>query len=563
MKVSTTWLKNLVQNADLDQIIELLPSRTIGTKEVTPDFIELDMKGYNRADLLSMRGVAYEVAAITDSKVTFTEPNDSDYIWNKDNYPKLDIEVEDKAASSIYCVAKIEGLSTQKSQEDSDNTKRLINSGMRPVNNIADITNLVMLEYGQPLHAFDGDQVADQKLIVRKAKTGETLTTLDQKARELESVDIVIADSKKILGLAGVMGGKDSEITDKTHTVLLEAAIFDGKALRRTAQRLNLFSEAGKRFQHGLTAKRLLQALNRAIEMYQELGGRLTAITLYGDFSDKKEPITLSRAKLDSLIGLKISAEQVEDILEKLNFQIEKIEENWQITPPYYRLDVTIQEDVIEEIARLYGYEKIPVKSLEGVFPAKIDQTNFELTNKIKQTLKDLGLTEIQTYSFYSTNVSEALGFDETNKDILVKIANPISTETEYMRQNIWPNILEIINQNIRQGYGDLALFEVGKAFELDSKGAPVEQNRLSIALMNNSENPILELYQLTKKFFESIGWEVRFEPAKAPLDLFHPNRFVFIKKEGQILCGIAEIHLRVLNLLGIEKRVAVFEVNI
>src|SRR3989344_5361685 len=272
MKVSKNWLKELVEIKDIDQLVELLPLRTIATKEVTDDYIELDMKGYNRADLLSMRGIAYEVGAVTNSKVNFEEPKKSDYIWVEKSLDSTPVSIEDEELCQIQAVAKIEGLKVEHSKDRW--VKKLSDSGMRSIDNITDVTNLIMLEYGHPLHAFDGATVKDETINVRRAKEGEEITTLDGKLRELTKDDLVLADTEKALDVAGVMGGKDTEIKDTTSTILLSASLFNPEMVRKTANRLKLQSEASKRFYHGLTAKRLLQALNAAIKMYQDLGGK-------------------------------------------------------------------------------------------------------------------------------------------------------------------------------------------------------------------------------------------------------------------------------------------------
>src|SRR3989344_2794580 len=211
MKVSIDWLKELVSlNCSVEELLRLLPLRTIGTKEVTNNFIELDMKGYNRADLLSMRGVAYEVSAITGSEIAFSEPEEAKFAWNTAKLPNTKVEVEDEKLCPLYCVAKIENLKPGPSLKNW--VKKLNDSGIRSIDTITDITNLIMLEYGQTMHAFDANKVVDETMIVRLAKKGEKFVTLDGKTRELTEEDLLISDPKGILSLSGIMGGKDSEI---------------------------------------------------------------------------------------------------------------------------------------------------------------------------------------------------------------------------------------------------------------------------------------------------------------------------------------------------------------
>lgn len=552
MKVSISWLKELVDlNCSVEELVNLLPLRTIGTKEVTEDFIELDMKGYNRADLLSMRGVATEVAAITGSKTLFEEPQEAEFAWNQARLPNTKVEVKDPKLCPFYCLAKIEGLRVGPSSETW--VKKLDGSGIRTVNNIADVTNLIMLEYGQPLHSFDADKVPGEEIIVRTATAGEELITLDGKKRTLAPTNLLITDQQKALGLAGVIGGENSEVTNSTKTILLEAAIFDPVNIRKTAINQGLTSEASKRFQHGLTKIRLLQALNAAIKMYEEQGGKVTAVTIVGDFEDKVKKITLTKSKLEDLVGVKFEDKQVEAYLQGLGFTLASqgpALRAWEVTVPYWRLDIELEEDLIEEVARMYGYEKIPAQKVSESKPLQKEGPIFKTISDLRSKLVEQGLTEVQTYSFYSTAVLNAL---DANKQKLVKVANPISAETEYLRENLWPNLVEVVGRNIRKGFKDIAIFEIGKSFQTDQAGNPQEEYKLAITLCNDSDNPLEELISMTK----SLGLDFALKDAPLPgisKELFHPKRFIG---------SLVEVHLRVLNKLGIEERIAVLEIEL
>lgn len=551
MKVSIHWLKQLIDlKLTPEELAQQLSLHTIGIKDLTENYLELDMKGYNRADLLSLRGVANELSALTDSPLKFVEPER--YTWEDQNFSKLTTIVENSDLCPLYCLAKIEGLKVERS--DLSTIKKLEGSGIRPVNNLADITNLVMVEYGQPLHAFDAKTVEDETILVRTARQGADITTLDGKTRRLLSTDLLITDHSKPLGVAGVMGGQNSEVTEKTETILLEAAIFDPISIRSTATRLGLTSEASKRFQHGLTKKRLLQAFDAAIRMYQDLGGNLVGLTIVGDITDPVKRIKLSKDHLDSLIGVKIPETKVEEYLTKLGFSKGK---GWQV--PYWRLDIDNEEDLIEEVARIYGYHQIPSIELPGEPPKPIDQSQFKLIDQLKDSLQSLGLTEVQTYSFYSTKVLKALGWDQSS-DQLIKLSNPMSVETTYLRSSVWPNLLEVVEKNLKVRFDDIAIFEIGKNYQL-SDGVVKEGYELSLALVNGSDNPLDELHAITKKLLEKLALEVTLTPGEAPeiyKPLFHPHRFIKLELNGQMIGGIAQIHPRVLDHLGINKRVAV-----
>lgn len=563
MKVSIDWLKQLVGlNLTPEELAKKLSLHTIAIRELTDKYLELDMKGYNRADLLSLRGVALEVSALTDSPVKFTDPEK--FVWDDQALPELKVTVEDKKLASVYCLAKIEGLKVQASHPLWEH--KLEDCGMRSVNNIADVTNLIMLEYGQPMHAFDASEVDEEIILVRVAQKNEEIKTLDGKIRKLTSEDLLITDYTKPLGIAGVMGGQNSEITDKTTTILLEAAIFDPISIRKTAAKLGLQSEASKRFQHGLTKKRLFQALDSAIRMYADMGGKLTGLTIVGDTSDKEVSLDLSLKHTNSLIGIELEKEQISIPLAKLGFNLEEKGDSWKVKVPYWRLDIEYEEDLIEEVARMYGYHQIPSNTLPGEPPAKIDQTQFELIDKTKAALEKLGLTEVQTYSFFSTKVLEALGW---NKELesLIKIENPMSAETTYLRYSVWPNLLEVVDKNLKVGIDDIAVFELGKMYQLTEEETIQEGYELAIALMNGSDNPIDELHQIVKSLFETLNLEITLTPSESPdpvKGIFHPNRFIKLEYKGQMIGGISEVHPRTLDQFGINSRVAVigFELN-
>jgi phenylalanyl-tRNA synthetase beta chain len=556
MKVSKAWLQELVDlQVPMSEVERLLPLRTIATKEVNEQFIELDMKGYNRADLLSMRGVAQEIAAITDSPAKFDETPVTVTEIDGLSDQKTNIRVEDPTISPVYYLIKISGL--QIGPSPSDWVKKLEDSGLRSINNVTDVTNLVMLEYGQPLHAFHASVVKNESIIVRPATAGETLQTLDNKQRVLEAGDIVIADPEKILGLAGIMGGKESEIPESgTVDILLEAAIFDPIQLRKTATRLGLISEASKRFYHGLTQTRLLQAVTAAISLYQSLGGIVTAAGHQGEVQDSTPTIALRQSKTDQLIGVEISPEELTGYLTSLSFTVTPQGDQYEVTVPYFRKDIEIEEDLIEEVARMYGYERIPATPLSSELPPKIDQRMFDTIHRIKTTLVDMGLTEVQTYSFLSTQVMDALHLPKSD---LIKLANPISSESEYMRTMIWPNLVEAIVKNFKQGFEDIAIFEVGKVYNIENK-TPREEYHISIGLMNDTTDPSAELMAMIKSLSDTLGQDLKLAKSESTHKYFHPTRIASIRKGDQQIGQLAEVHPRTLFEIGIEKRVAILE---
>ncbi len=552
MKVSLSWLKELVDySLSPKELADKLSLTSIGVKEQTKDCLELDLT-YNRGDLLSLRGVAREISAVTGSKLAFSAQNPSDYPW-ENSLSEVPVQIDNTDLCPVYCVAKIEGLKVESSSEEW--VKKLKDSGIRSVNNVADVTNLLMLEYGQPMHAFDGGKVMGS-IEVRVAEKDEQITTLDGKIRNLTEEDLLITDNSGPIGIAGIMGGKDSEVSEETTSILLEAAIFDPILNRKTSTRLGLYSEASKRFQHGLSKTNLLEALFAAVKLYESLGGKLTAITLTGNLKDEIKTLELTQEKINSLIGINIPAEETESSLEKLGFTLASKNQNWQVTVPYWRNDINGEEDLIEEVARMYGYEKIPPTPLKGKPPQQLDQNLPTEIYDLKNALSGAGLTEVQTYSFYSSSTIRNLSL---NKNNLVKIANPISSETEYLRNNLWPNLLEVVNKNLKTGHKEIAIFELGKTY-LSRKGdLPEENYYLSITLVNETDNPIQELYQI----LQAVMPDVKTKESGSENDYFHPTRFATLEKEGKQIGWIAEIHPRITNKFGIEKRVAVLEVRL
>ncbi len=384
MKVSLSWLKELVDHKlSPNQLADKLSLTSIGVKELTGDYLELDLT-YNRGDLLSLRGVARELAAVTNSQVLFSAADPSNYLRLRQNLPKTPVAIADEKLSAVQCVAKIEGLSVEPSNKKW--IKKLTDSGMRSVNNLVDVTNLIMLEYGQPFHAFDGQKVQDETIMVRAARQNEEIMTLDNKLRKLTPQDIVLADTQVAIDVAGIMGGKDTEVTDSTTTILLSASLFNPVMLRKTAQRLGLHSEASRRFLHGLSKLNLLQAVVAAIKMYESLGGKLTAINLVGNFEDRQKSVRLTAKRLNSLLGTAIDPNFVVSALQNLRFKVnQKIAGEWMVNPPYFRLDISQEEDLVEEVARMLGFDKIKGQKLKDETAEKLDDSLYNfIYNLIK-----------------------------------------------------------------------------------------------------------------------------------------------------------------------------------
>ncbi|MFA5059350.1 MAG: phenylalanine--tRNA ligase subunit beta [Candidatus Omnitrophota bacterium] len=463
MKISLNWLNDYVPvrlkseelahrltMAGLEvKKIEIIGGDTVFEIEVTP----------NRPDCLSLIGIARETSAILN--IPLKIPGVGGFKISKE---KVDITISDKKDCARYIGAIVKNISVKSSGDWLKN--RLIPVGVRCINNIVDITNFCLLETGQPLHAFDLDKLSGGKIIVRRAKDNETITTIDGVERKLDPSILVIADAKRAVAIAGIMGGKDAEVTEQTKNILLESAYFDPVLIRRGARKLGLSSDSSYRFERGVdingvaaTAKHALLLIN------DEAKGTLSAYTdLYlQKIKISKTTITLNLKKVDRLLGQKISSEKCKNILKKLGFKINLASKNaLKIVPPDFRLDVRQDVDVIEEIARMIGYDRIPV-SLPQI---KVSSIISPISQMIKKTLSSVlcgyGLNEAISYTMISRKFLEKTNLNETD---LLKVKNPLTQEQEIMRPSVLPGLLAVVSTNLNRGQKDIHLFECGKIY--------------------------------------------------------------------------------------------------
>ena len=423
----------------------------------------------NRGDLLSILGMAYELGAIYDKDV---KPIDLTHKENSENINdsfKVEVNTDN---CSIFLARKVKNISLKESPAFIKN--RLIASGIRPINNVVDISNYVMLETGQPLHFYDADTLKD-KIEVRMAKNGEKLFTLDGKERTLSDEDIVISDGERAIGLAGVMGGLDTEITDKTKNVLIESAIFDGVKIRKTSKEI-LRSEASSRFEKGLDPNRTYMALERAAKLLEEYadGEVVGGIAKFDKADLKNREIEISFKKINDVLGMEIPKKDVLDVFRKLKFDVyvngKKSEfkeqekdlndvEKITVSVPRRRGDISIKEDLIEEVGRIYGVDNIVGRLPE--MPMKAGSYD-KVTRGIRNKMVDLGLNE--TLSYILVNDKEAKYFTKDDTE-LVKLLDPMTEERSTLRHSILPSLLKIYEYNKARSNKDVAIFEIGKTF--------------------------------------------------------------------------------------------------
>ncbi|MGX7048628.1 phenylalanyl-tRNA synthase subunit beta [Lactococcus piscium] len=517
--------ENVVPKAFAEGIYYLPTDATNGDDifdylEMHDEVLELSITP-NRADALSMRGVAHEVAAIYDNKtVNFDEKVLRESSLKTSD--KLAVAVEtDKALT--YNLRLIENVVVAPSPQWLQN--RLMNEGIRPINNVVDVTNFVLLYFGQPLHAFDYDQFEEKKVVVRQAKPAEKMTTLDDIERELSTDDIVITVAGQPVALAGVMGGKTTEMTAKTTTVALESAIFQGTSIRKTSQKFNLRSESSARFEKGINQADVTTALDYAAAMIVELaGGELTSgIVSSNDFTAKDVTVSITLAKLNRSLGLTLNQAEVVAIFDRLGFTTTVTDETFDVTVPPRRWDIAIEADLIEEVARIYGYDNIPnTLPQAGNTIGELTQAQ-QLARDVRTTLEGAGLSEIISYSL--TTAEKAVQFTKLPTEHLTALAMPMSEERSTLRVNLISGILDIVHYNLARGNDSLALYEVGQVFaklgnETDNR--PTELPQVAFALTGKTYD-----FYTIKGIVETLLLQfdnVRFEADQSIAEL-HPGR--------------------------------------
>lgn len=429
----------------------------------------------NRPDCLSVLGVAREAAALTGQRVEVPPPA------YQESGPaigsRVTVEIADPGLCRRYCASLIDGIRIGPSPPWMQ--QRLAACGMRPINNIVDITNYVMLEYGQPLHAFDFGRIGGARIVVRRARPGEKLTTLDGVDRDLGPEMLVIADQSVPVAIAGVMGGADSEVTPATTSILLESANFNQASTRRTSAALRLRSEASMRFERGLPPELTVPALRRGTQLMLEIAGG----TACAGFADAYPGPSLARvirlrtSSVRQLLGLEVSQEQIINILSSLSFDCAVAgPEETSITVPYWRLDVRQPADLVEEVARITGYDAIPITTLSSELPRQQADTGLALREQLRDLMVAAGLQEIITYSLTS---QEKLSRAATARDA-VRLANPLSTELEYMRTSLRPGLLSALAANQKHEEGGIRLFELGRVFHGQGNDLPREREVLA-----------------------------------------------------------------------------------
>ena len=525
----------------------------------------------NRADCLSMINVAREVAATTGGKIKFPEitmPVDSSI----NNTVSVQIAAEDLCERYVARVVKDIKIEPSPLWMQ----KRLQASGVRPINNVVDITNYVMLEMGQPLHAFDHDLVAQQKIIVRRAKDGEIIKTLDQKDRKLHNEMLVIADPEKAIALAGVMGGYDTEVTGSTTNLIIESAYFHPINTRKTSKELGLRSEASLRFEKGTIDKEGVDtAANRACQLLAEFAGGKVVVDYIDNYPIKHIPTTiiLRKNRVNTTIGINLSTEEIQRLLEKIGLGIEIIsEDTMNISVPSYRRDITGEIDIIEEIARLYGFDNIPMTMPFGTIERSVKPKINVIEQIIRNSLKSSGSMEVITYSFINENVYNKLNVSEDHilRDT-IKVANPLSEDGAVMRTTLVSNLLDVYVRNKSRRIEDINIFEIGRIFTPTDDLLPKETNMLGVIISGkawkgwNWGTIPLDFYYLkgmSEQIAESFNLSFEFLP-ETEVAFLHPGRAACIKVQGVSIGTIGELHPFVKENYEIDNLVYLLELDL
>ena len=513
-------------------------------------FLELELTP-NRGDCLSILGVAREIAAITGQQVRVPATSYAESATPVSELAKVSIADPDLCLR--YTASVITGLTIGPSPHWLQD--RLTRAGLRPINNVVDVTNYVMLEFNQPLHAFDLDTVTDYHVVVRRAADGEKFTTLDAVERTLNSDNLLIADPAQAIGIGGVMGGANSEITPATTNMLLESATFHNLNNRRTATELNLRTEASQRFEKGLRPELAPIALRRATQLILETAGGEAAGGIIDVFPAGDEPVTpvpLTVARLRQLLGMDLDIARAESVLGSLGITTRRTGPNsLEADPPYWRSDIAIEEDLIEEVVRIIGYDEVPTTMLSSPIPYHQGNAMTALKDELRDALASAGMQETISYPLVGPDDLARLNRDGHDAEPLLRVANPMSAEQDVLRPTLAASILNTLAYNQGHNDGGFRLFELGRAFipqdsELPPSPLPPSplpmERELVAGVMSGprydanwlSGSEPLDFFDLTGTLttaLERIGIAVSYQSADGPL--FHPGRCASIAVVG------------------------------
>lgn len=547
---------------DVADGIFVFPDDTEIGQDVTPllnlddAILDLDLTP-NRADCLSMLGVAYEVAAILQQPLQLPDETVKPADDNEHASAYIDVKVDAKELNPYYGAFVVKDVQIKPSPLWMRNY--LIASGIRPINNVVDITNYVLLEYGQPLHAFDYDRLGTKEIVVRCAHENETIVTLDGQKRTLSPHHLVITNGTEPVALAGVMGGANTDVQENTSTIVLEAAYFDASSVRTTVKDTGLRSEASTRYEKkGVDPKRVYRAGVRACQLLKQYANAkvLQHPVIVDELDYTEKEVDMHTAEINKRLGTEITADEIAGILERLRFSYEQTEEHFHVWVPSRRADVAIFEDMLEEVARIYGYDNLPYTLPEGASQAGGLTGQQRLKRQIKSFMESTGLTETITYSLTrDAYISKLISPEIADvSPVPVKLSMPMSEEHKYLRLSILPELLHVASYNIARNQPDIAYYELGSIFISHEEGLtkqPDEQLRLAGVLSGiweqlewQQEKKTVDFYVvkgIIEGLFAYLGLPVSFKQATLP-DM-HPGRCAELIYKEQVIGFLGQVH--------------------
>ncbi|HDF4922169.1 TPA: phenylalanine--tRNA ligase subunit beta [Staphylococcus aureus] len=520
----------------------------------------------NRADALSMIGTAYEVAALYNTKMTKPETTSNELDLSANDELTVTIENEDKVP--YYSARVVHDVTIEPSPIWMQ--ARLIKAGIRPINNVVDISNYVLLEYGQPLHMFDQDAIGSQQIVVRQANEGEKMTTLDDTERELLTSDIVITNGQTPIALAGVMGGDFSEVKEQTSNIVIEGAIFDPVSIRHTSRRLNLRSESSSRFEKGIATEFVDEAVDRACYLLQTYanGKVLKDRVSSGELGAFITPIDITADKINRTIGFDLSQNDIATIFNQLGFDTEINDDVITVLVPSRRKDITIKEDLIEEVARIYGYDDIPstLPVFDKVTSGQLTDRQYK-TRMVKEVLEGAGLDQAITYSLVSKEDATAFSMQQRQT---IDLLMPMSEAHASLRQSLLPHLIEAASYNVARKNKDVKLFEIGNVFFANGEGELPDQVEYLSGILTGDyvvnqwqdKKETVDFY-LAKGVVDRVSEKLNLEFSyrRADIDGLHPGRTAEILLENKVVGFIGELH-PILAADNDLKRTYVFELN-
>lgn len=522
---------------------------TVFELEITP----------NRPDCLSHIGIARELAAYYVQKVKYPEIKFQEISEKTEDNIKIEIEADDLCKR--YCARIIKGVEIKESPKWLK--KKLQAIGLRSINNVVDVTNYLLMEYGHPLHAFDYDKVEGNKIIVKKSKKGDKIVSLDEQERELNEEELLICDSSKGIAIAGVMGGLNSEVDNNTKNILIEVAHFEADNIRKTSKRLGLSSDSSYRFERGIDIEDSLTVIDRAVQLIQMTAGGDILEGVVDTYKDKYQSrnINLNFERLNNFTGKVIEKEKVKSILTGLELKVEdKDENNLTIIPTSFRNDLICEADIFEEVIRMYGFENIEaVMPVENIKAGELSE-NLSRIKMLKTTLKDMGLQEVINYSFLPKNAMEKIKWDNSS---LLEIINPINEDMSVMRKTLVYSLLNTVKDNFKRNIYDITIFEVSKVFEKTDEKMPLEKIKVAIAAAGKKDKFIwdskpesYDFYDLkayVEDLFVGIGFN-SYQIMRTENKTFHPGRAADVYVGKDYIGTFGEIHPDAAENMDIDK---------